>query len=183
MATKYEWEKYNDNRIHQGDIFKNMPFYESYSEIQGEFSLSVIEFPLAIILTQECDLKQNFIERIENKKQDKYLVSLLCAPLYNAQHLFSGENLSELNVTTEKKNSEQKNYIKSNRDARYHYIELAEETEIPPIIIDFKHYFSISLYYLESKFENRICSISPIFRESISQRFSHYLSRIGLPEK
>ena len=189
MAIKYQTDKYEDRRIHQCDIFRNVPFYESYSEKDGGFELSVLEFPFAIVLTQECDLEQNVKERTTCsdadatiKKYDKFLVSLLCAPLYNAEHLFSGDHLSVLNISAERKSSDQKSYIKSNREPRYHYIEFNGGIEIVPSVIDFKHYFSLSLLYLESNMKKRICSIKPIFRELISQRFSNYLSRIGLPE-
>lgn len=190
MAIKYQTDQCLDSRIHQCDVFRNVPFYETYSEKDGVFQLSVLEFPFAIVLTQECDLEQNSKERancfdkdVSIIKHDKFLVSLLCAPLYNAEHLFSGEHLSLLSMSSEKKNSEQRNYIKSNREPRYHYIEFEDSSEIVPSVIDFKHYFSLSLQYLEDNMNNRLCSIKPIFREAISQRFSNYLSRIGLPEK
>jgi hypothetical protein len=189
MVIKYEFDKCHDVQIHQGDIFQNVPFFESYVEKDGAFELSILEFPFAFVLSQECDLKQNCKERAsftatgsQVKKHDKFLVSLLCAPLYNAAHLFAGEHLSYLDIEAEKKGSKQKEFIKSNRESRYHYMEFDGEIEIVPSVIDFKHYFSISLPYLENNITNRICSIRPIFRESISQRFSNYLSRIGLPE-
>lgn len=190
MAIKYEFDKCSDERIHQGDIFRKVPFFESYFENNGAFEVSILEFPYAIVLSQECDLEQNCKEReliatsnAESAKHDKFIVSLLCAPLYNAEHLFSGEHLSYLKLQADKKSSEQKKLIKSNRESRYHFLELDGEVEMVPSVIDFKHYFSISLPILEGNISNRICSIRPIFRESISQRFTNYLSRIGLPEK
>lgn len=188
MAAKYPTEICADERIHQCDLFKKVPFYESYTENHGAFELTILEFPLAIILTQECDLEQNARERSEGKPavdgkamHDKFLVSLLCAPLYNAEHLFSGNHLSFLEISSNEKGKEQRKHIKDNREPRYHYIEFEEGSQIVPSIIDFKHYFSVSLKYLESNIANQICSIKPIYRETISQRFSNYLSRIGLP--
>jgi len=188
MEAKYPTEVCADKQIHQCDLFKKVPFYESYSEKLGAFRLTILEFPLAIILTQECDLEQNLRERIKEVTaadgktlHDKFLVSLLCAPMYNAEHLFSGNHLSFLEISSNIKGSEQRKYIKDNREPRYHYIEFDEGSQIVPSIIDFKHYFSVSLEYLEKNIENRICSIKPIYRENISQRFSNYLSRIGLP--
>lgn len=191
MVIKYQFENSKGTRIHQGDIFKYVPFYESYIEKGGGFELTVLEFPTAIVLTQECDLEQNARERecfqesnVEpHRMHDKFLVSLLCAPVYNAEQFFSGTHLSELDIKCERKTSDQRKYIKSNREPRYHYIELDGDTELVPSVIDFKHYFSVSLLYLESGIHNRICSIKPIFRESISQRFANFLSRIGLPEQ
>ena len=189
MANKYQIDLVKDNQIHQGDIIKNMPFYEKYNESPGKFELSMLEIPFSIVLTQECDLdnytkeKGALKENLDKTKilHDKYLVSLLCAPLYNAEHLFSGNHLSELNIQSEKKNSEQRKYIKQNREPRYHYIEFSDDAKLVPMIIDFKHYYSVSISILESDFSRRICSLKPLYRELFSQRFTNFLSRIGLP--
>jgi hypothetical protein len=189
MTSKYQVDLVKDEQIHQGDIFKQVPYYESYKEASNRFELSLLRFPYTIVLTQECDLKNYTKERkvIPSEphdiiKHDKYLISSLCAPLYNAQHLFDGNHLEKLNIESERKNSNQRNYIKSNRDPRYHYIEFEDSIQLVPMIIDFKHYFTITLHYLETNLAERVCSIKPIFRESITQRFSNFLSRIGLPE-
>jgi hypothetical protein len=188
MAIKYLTEKFTDNQIHQGDIFKSIHYYETYLEKSGNFELSMLKFPYSIVLTQECDLSNNMRERKNHDKkcdiikQDKYLVSLLCAPLYNAEHLFAGNHLEHLKIESDKKNSAQRNYIKSNREPRYHFIEFEDGIQLVPMVVDFKHYFTVSLNSLESNTDNRICSLKPIFRESITQRFSNFLARIGLPE-
>ena len=189
LTTKYQVEILKDNQVHQGDIFKSVSYYDDYKESRGNFELTLFKFPYAIVLTQECDLNSNSKERLninnetEIIKHDKYLVSLLCAPLYNAEHLFSGNHLSKLNIETENKDSVQKKYIKSNRDPRYHYIEFEDQVGIVPLVIDFKHYFTVSLINLENNIaNNRVCSLKPIFRESVTQRFSNFLSRIGLPD-
>ncbi len=189
MGIKYLVEKLNDKQIHQGDIFQSIQYYENYVEKSGKFELSLLRFPYSIILTQECDLSNNIRERNKNNdnnnlvSQDKYLVSLLCAPLYNAEHLFAGNHLEWLNIKSETKGSDNKRYIKSNRDPRYHYIEFEDEVKLVPMVIDFKHYFTVSLHYLENTLDKRICSLKPIYRESVTQRFSNFLSRIGLPDQ
>ncbi|MBI9055962.1 MAG: hypothetical protein JEY96_19225 [Bacteroidales bacterium] len=188
MAIKYLTDKLVDNQVHQGDIFKSIHYYENYFEESGSFELHMLKFPYSIVLTQECDLSNNMRERNKDekegelKKQDKYLVSLLCAPLYNAEHLFTGNHLEHLKIQAERKNSDQRKYIKSNREPRYHYLEFDEKTQLVPMVVDFKHYFTVSVNTLENNIENRICSLKPIFRESITQRFSNFLARIGLPE-
>ena len=188
MAIKYLTEVLSDKQIHQGDIFKSIHYYENYFEKSGSFELSMLKFPHCIVLTQECDLSNNMKEReTQNgndkvKKQDKYLVSLLCAPLYNAEHLFNGKHLEHLQIESERKSSDQRKYIKSNREPRYHFIEFEDKIQLVPMVIDFKHYFTVALNSLEDNIGNRICSLKPIFRESITQRFSNFLARIGLPE-
>ncbi|HBD93577.1 MAG TPA: hypothetical protein DC057_05345 [Spirochaetia bacterium] len=178
--------KSKSTRINQGDIFKNIPFIEKYFENDGKFELGIIDFPHIYILTQDCDLEQNSNERIKNSsgessKLDKYLISILVAPIYNVQHVFDGNHLEFLGITSERHNSSQREKIKQNQNQRYHYIELSDNLNLSPLVIDFKHYFSITLDTLEEKLENRECQVEAIYRESISQRFAFYLSRIGLP--
>lgn len=188
--TLHQINKANSDRVRQGDIYSKVPYYESYKELKGEFELTIYEFPYVLVLTQDCDLEQNKSARNKEpapKQQvltvnDKHLISVIVVPLYNSEHLFSGTHLAELEINTLTQNSAQKNLIKTNQNPRYHYIEFNEDIILPNSVIDFKHYYSVSLDWLESSSKNRICGINPIFRELISQRFSNYLSRIGLPE-
>lgn len=177
-------------RVRQGDIFENVPYYESYLEENGEFNLQIISFPYVLVLTQDCDLEQNKKARKDYKTHladevfdnDKHLISIIVVPLYNEEHLFTGDHLSEIKIKSQKITSTIKSNIKSNQNARYHYMIFDESITIPNSIIDFKHYFTVSLDWLEKNIDKRKCGIDSVFRELISQRFSNYLSRIGLPE-
>lgn len=185
QINKAEYE-----RVRQGDIFSDVPYYESYRELNGEFELSVYEFPYVLVLTQDCDLEQNKNNKVQGissgnlglKNLDKHLISIIVVPLYNSEHLFAGLHLDQLKISAQKHSSDQKKTIKQNQNQRYHYLEFGDDVVIPDSVIDFKHYFSVSLDWLESSPSNRICGINPIYRELVSQRFSNYLSRIGLPE-
>ena len=80
-------------------------------------------------------------------------------------------------------NSKEKGFLETNRNPRYHYLEFPPEANMPPSVIDFKHYFSVTAEYLEMlKKENFICRIGSLYREAIFQRFAYFLSRIGLPD-
>ena len=71
----------------------------------------------------------------------------------------------------------------NNEIPRYHYIEFPTNVDIVNSFIDFKHYFTVNVEYIKQiKSAHYVCTISPVFRENICQRFSNYLSRIGLPE-
>ncbi len=173
------------HRICQGDIYKNVKFLEYIAEERGNIEISTINFPLVIVLTQDCDLERDHEYRETNKQtQDKLLISAIVVPIYNADFVFEGSHLSELGLKMQpfSKNKTPENNIKINNDPRYHYLEFPEEVNIQPSIIDFKHYFSINLEYLRyEKKEDYICQVSSLYREDISQRFSSFLSRIGLP--
>jgi hypothetical protein len=177
----------NGERITQGDIFKNVEFLEHITELDGNIEVSKIIFPYVVVLTQDCDLAQDFTFRwTEDTKSnhDKWLFSVLVAPLYNLEQLLSGEHLNELNMAMSpisRKKTPGKNLIQ-NETPRYHYLEFPEKVPLVPSVIDFKHYFSVNVVQLkQQKSEKFVCQIGELYREHLSHRFSNYLSRIGLP--
>lgn len=180
--------KKKSNRIEQGDIYKNISFIEYVIEKKGNIEVSKIIFPLVIVLTQDCDLEQDRVIRSGKSKstnQDKQLLSVLVAPIYNADHVFQGEHWSEIGAEMRSiaKNKTAGTNLMNNETPRYHYIEFPGGIPIGPSIIDFKHYFSVNVeYVLKAKKSDFVCSISPLYREDISHRFASFLSRIGLPE-
>jgi len=114
--------------------------------------------------------------------QDKYLLSVLVAPLYNYAHLREGSHLRELQRTATRINSDYSRYIKANRDARFHYLQFPDNIDIVESVVDFKHYFGVSVTNLVGHKKNHyICTIKELYREQVSVRFANYLSRIGLP--
>jgi len=177
----------NTGRVCQGDIFSNIEFIEYAIEKSGIIEVAKINFPLVVVLTQDCDLEQDYKFRWSRKpksNQDKWLLSVLVAPLYNCEHFYAGEHLSELSMVMGEVNKSKtpgKN-LRNNETPRFHYLEFPNEIPIPPSIIDFKHYFSANVKYLKKiKKSNFVCRVSELYREDISQRFSSYLARIGLP--
>lgn len=175
-----------DHRIYQGDVLRDIEFIEHVTETNGILEISKINFPLIVVLTQDCDLAQDFRFRVEPKPtQDKWMISILVAPLYNAEHVFSGEQLSDIDIKSQPINRKKTpgKTIRRNKNPRYHYLTFSQNVPIVPSIIDFKHYFSVPVNYLqEKKNSNYICTIANLYREDISQRFSAFLSRIGLPD-
>jgi len=181
------------DRVYQGDVLKDVEYIESVIEKDGEIEVSKIIFPLVIVLTQDCDLKQdnrNMVEGKENgektdkSNQDKFLISVLVAPIYNMEHVLVGEHLSQLKLIMRKFDSNTEiNILEDNRLPRYHYLSFDDSLHTPPSVIDFKHYFSVNLEYLKARKRDKgfLCAATPLFRERISQRFSEYLARIGLP--
>jgi hypothetical protein len=54
---------------------------EHVLEKDGVIEVSKVVFPLVVVLTQDCDLAQDFTFR-RASTQDKWLLSVLVAPLY-----------------------------------------------------------------------------------------------------
>jgi len=195
----------NEDRICQGDILKNVKYTESFNEIGDYYEVSMINFPLVVIISQDCDLNEDYQFRYEipekHKDHDKIMFSLLVAPLYTAVQVLNGDHLSLLDppntppgtenkmkmqdLRKENKPSEPKSvyaHMKNNEIPRYHFLRFPHSIQISDSFIDFKHYFSVNINYLEElKRDNFVCRIDMPYRELISQRFSNYLSRIGLP--
>jgi hypothetical protein len=175
-----------ESRLCQGDILRDVFWLEHVTEEAGVIEVARIVFPLAIVLTQDCDLEQDHLFRSEARStQDKWLMSVLMAPLYNVEHVYQGEHLSELDIRMEKvaKSGSTGNFLRNNERPRYHYLEFDDDVPIVPSVIDFKHYFSATVtYLLKIKPAAYVCSVAPLFREDIAQRFASYLARVGLPE-
>jgi hypothetical protein len=182
-------ETTHKERIAQGDILRDIEYLEYVREDNGVIEASKILFPLVIVLTQDCDLAQDSTFRAsagsgDKKSQDKYLLSVLVAPLYNLEHVYLGKHLSEIDMqmqTIDRKSTQGKN-LTQNVSPRYHYLKFPPEIPLVPSVIDFKHYFSIDVQTLNALHGNQfVCGVSELYREDISQRFSSFLSRIGLP--
>jgi hypothetical protein len=87
-------------RIQQGDIIRDVDYVESITEESGNIEIVKIRFPLIIVLTQDCDLQQDFNFRYgsgNKNNHDKFMISVLVAPLYNADQFFEGNHLDLLN--------------------------------------------------------------------------------------
>ena len=182
-------KRVREGRIVQGDIIRDVEHVEYVKEQRGVIEVSKIVFPLSVVLTQDCDLEQDFKFRWsrENRptNQDKYLLSVLVAPLYNVEHVYDGMHLSELGLQmmTISKKKTPGEYLRNNERPRFHYIEFDSAVPIVPSVIDFKHYFSVNGVYLKRlKRSNFVCRLPDLFREDLSLRFANYLARIGLPD-
>lgn len=183
MKVKRQWL----GRVSQGDIYRDVEFIEYVVEKKGSIEISKIVFPIVIVLTQDCDLEQDSkirYQRILAQTQDKLILSVLVAPLYNVEQVYIGEHLDQLGIKMQmiSKNKTPGQYLRINELPRYHYVEFPTGVPIAPSVIDFKHYFSVNVEYLRRKKSDLVCRVSPLYREDISHRFAGFLSRIGLPE-
>ncbi len=175
-------------RLRQGDILSDVEFIENIDETDGKIVVSKIIFPLVIVLSQDCDLKWDFeCRNKDDSNNDKYLFSVIVSPLYNYEHFLQGDHLSELNqkmqsISSKETKTDNKN-LRNNENPRYHYLQFPDNIPIVNSVIDFKHYFCVNVETLKKhKEQHFVCNVSDLFRERISQRFTNYLSRIGLPE-
>lgn len=150
------------------------------------YEISQATLPYIIVLTQDCDLEWDFNNRSQpaSEKHDKYLQTILICPAYNAEVFRIGDHLKSIGLKMhEWKKSEDYKRITQQNHARFHFLEKNQALQVPQLIVDFKHYYTIPrdpLYKMYA--EHYLATINHLFRESLSQRFSSYLSRIGLPD-
>lgn len=181
--SKVVVKKNRRTRIGQGDIFRDVEYIEHAVEKGGVIEVTKIIFPLVLVLTQDCDLEQDANNR-KKATQNTKLLSVLVAPLYNAEHFFRGEHLDQLGMQMEliSKNKSPGTALMKNERPRYHYIDFPANVPLVPSVADFKHYFSVHISHLEKiRKQHFVCRLSDLFREDVSQRFAAYLARIGLP--
>ena len=129
------------SEILQGDIFQNFTYIRWADEENDE-----VKIPFFVVLTQACDLEQDFKERDKEKyeKRDKYLPSLLICPAYIAMLVKEGKHLEQDNLLREQYPDKPRwNAIISNNHARYHFLKSDTSIGLPELIIDFKHYYTI----------------------------------------
>lgn len=192
MSTKALIRELNESElISQGDIFKNVKFSYIESEDDDIVDIVEMEFPLAIIVSQACDVRY-MCELQENNggKTTKYMPSILMCPIYSVDSVKSQTNFE--NINNNLINLEELGYYSNTKDGktadqdlhyRYHLLTVKDVSDIilENLIIDFKHYFSVPMSYLLKNKKNRYCSLESIFSEQITLKFANYLSRVAIP--
>jgi hypothetical protein len=176
------------NRYRQGDILRDLRIVEWAEIVQDDLVITERQLPYAVILSQECDLEHDYNNHADDTRfkglKDKCLPTILVCPAYLATQLRTGEHLQNLGLKMQSLSSDQFKRLKQNNDSRYHYLAEEADLQLPELVVDFKHFFSIprNVIYRDSVSSGYVCSIDDLFRENLSNRFANYISRIGLPE-
>jgi len=168
--------------LSQGDIFQDIEILEHINVEKSVVTVQKILFPFVVCLNQECDLESDF----RNKSDilcDNNLLHIAIAPAFIFEQFLNGTHwggIFESNIPQKRSNTAIKK-IMDNEIPRYHYLKFPD-SDYPELIIDFKHFFTISKSIIYEQMDKRLCSVDDLFREKINQRFSYFISRIGLPE-
>jgi len=169
-------------RLSQGDIFQDIEIIENIEVYKSIVTVHKISFPFVVCLNQDCDLETDFWNNDE-VLCDNNLLHILIAPAFIFEQFLSGNhwgNIFSNNRPQKRKDTTIKKII-DNEIPRYHYLNFPDK-DIPDLIIDFKHFFSVYKKNIYDQIDKRFCSLDDLFKEKINQRFSYYISRIGLPE-
>jgi hypothetical protein len=189
LRSEDRYLKHELPRLCQGDILRDLELVEWGTVVGAEpeqkITLTRRRLPYAVVLSQECDLYQDLQNRRNAARptQDKYLHSVLLGPAYPAQSVREGTHLTALNVKCEPLNKNRWNAVQQNNDPRYHFLPAADAFQVPELVIDFKHFITAPRgVLLELRTGAYLTSLNQLFRDSLSQRFAHFLARVALPD-
>lgn len=169
-------------RLSQGDIFQDIEILEHIEFDKSIMTVKKILFPFVVCLNQECDLESDFMTNNAMLRNNN-LLHIAVAPAFIFEQFLGGTHwggIFEPDKPQKRKNTLIRKII-DNEIPRFHYLKFPDK-DIPELIIDFKHFFTISRTVIYSQIDKRLCSLDGLFREKINQRFSYFISRIGLPE-
>lgn len=181
------------SNICQGDILRGLDFKYLASDDDATAGFS-FPFPYAVILSQACDLQQHYKNLEENIgkegdeiKHDKVLDTILVCPAFAHEAVLTGTHIEGRNMAGFGNSASRKNaYTKLQRNdsfTRFHHLKKIDEM-FPELVVDFKNFHTVPIEIIKNVYEdNYLVSLKKLYRERLSQRFTNYLSRIGLPDE
>jgi hypothetical protein len=154
----------------------------------GELAFGQLQREFAVVLSQDCDLAQDFElrrrtwneELLYAEIESKLLPNVLLCELVTDADLFAALP----------QGSDIRKRVKQNKDERYQYLCAVPTnsdtagTGLPALGIDFKRHFTIpteELYLQISQAAVRRCRLVSPYLEHLATRFSSFLSRVALP--
>lgn len=180
--------------LRQGEILRGVSelifdLDELPEDISSESSLKVRvkQHPLTIVLSPDCDLEWDYNAREEDTNSENKIIShVLICDLEDEHALRPVRGSSPLNRIV---SSNHLNWVKGNRDERYHYIQPSNansDSSLQDFFIDFKRLFAVQTDYLIKLSEegqvDRMGILKPPWIQHLSHRFTFFLGRVGLPD-
>lgn len=163
------------DRVVQGDIFIDLKYFYSTDIEKGKYDCQI---NWGIVITQDCDLDLDF--KYGDSKPRLRIPNIIFCPAYPKDLLFQGKHIEGENRPMEKDVIKR---IEENTDNRYFLIKANNEQIMTDLVVDFKHIYSVPKEILYECIKNGyMITVNELFRESLVQRFSNYISRIALPE-
>ena len=142
--------------------------------------------PFSIVLSQSCDLEQDYLLRERQMNSDMCLACIFLAPLWLASDVRVRSGADHINTSSWSQ-------LRQNDLSRFHFLEAvpaaadATGVGIPELVADFKQYFSLPVLSLYEQLggsaaiaARRTILRSP-YLEHFAVRFFAYQSRIALP--
>lgn len=171
-----------DSRLWQGEILGGVTQLKiTIESLQAQEQLEVIPVPhdLVIVMTQDCDLEQDYIRR--NAREPGSLPNVLLCDVYLAEVLRARIQGFD--------RREWKKRIAQNQIDRFHYLQRANADQdlqgrgLTALALDFKVYFTLPTDELYARLPDiqRRCRLKTPYVEHLAHRFFKFQSRIALP--
>jgi hypothetical protein len=168
--------------LRQGEIFTHFIQYQlDIEKVRDEQPTDVFQIthPIVVVLSQDCDLDQDYRRR-QNGRIDNLLASVLfCSVAVNDDAFRHGAGIGT---------KEWKKVIE-NREPRLHYLRAVPKADdianqgLSDLIVDFRQYFSLPTEeaYFCAQAAQRRCRLDTPYAEHLSHRFFSHMARVALP--
>lgn len=169
-----------DGPLRQGDMLSNLVQLHIRLDTVGNEEVVVLRkvHPYAVVLSQDCDLEQDFKNR--NAGRQGSLPNVLFCEV---------ETPDTLRGKLDFGSKEWKQAVQ-NKNERFQFLQALSKEEdalgvgLPSLAMDFKRYFTIptdEVYARLNGEARRHAILSPIYAQHLCARFSFFLSRVALP--
>ncbi len=179
--------------LRQGEIFSNvLQLIPNPGTSVAAPAFAPVYHSYAILLSQDCDLASDDLTRqqLEDSSLNSEQIGKKRKKLLK-QALFCEMALSEGSIAAFADGGS-KDTLKKNDDFRYHILQaVTKEADsnaegIPSLIVNFKQLFTVPmedlLIRIASQETRRRCCMNSHYFEHVSNRFTYYIGRIGLPQ-
>ena len=178
-----------EGRLYQGeilsDVIERLTTWVGRTDDRDDFGIQEVVHPYVIVLAQDCDLEQDARARSDDKMEGAQrenallpsVVLVVASEFEKAKDRFGGSDVRKR--------------AKQNKDERFQYLsgvasdEDAVRVGIPPLVLDFKRFFTYPMAELLKAIERgearRRSRLATPYAEQLSDRFGYFLQRIGLP--
>lgn len=190
-TTSKAFKSQPKDQICQGDIFQNVKY--SYIDSEDDEGVNIVEyeFPMAIIISQACDvIAMEGLAVTKSGKPAKFMPAILMCPIYDKTASKFGNHIRDAFAQLSLNVIEEPIYFKDDlktADKDWHYrfhsltIEAGTDIVLENAIIDFKHYFTVPISYLATHKSDRVLHLDDLYAEQITLKFATYLSRVAIP--
>jgi len=175
-------------RLWQGEILENVvqirPSIESIeNNEEGVLDVFPVPHELVIVLSQDCDLEQDYKRR--GAGEAATLPNVLFCDVYPAENL-----RAKVQAQDQLGRQDWRRRIAQNQHERFHYLQRVEPGQdlqgqgLTAIALDFKIYFTLPTDELYARLAlgiRRRCTLNTPYVEHLANRFFRFQARVALP--
>ena len=181
--------------LRQGEILSNLiELRVDINSITGrrrklKYRANPIKHDYVIVLSQDCDLEQDFNYRaLDRGKAKDELPSILFCEVMKEEEFVGGDAYANI-----LQSSTTRNNIAQNNDFRFHRVQNipknldAQSKGLPELVMAFKRYFTVPTEEVYHRIRLghvlRRCRLKSPYLEHFCGRFHYFNNRIALPEE